>query len=111
MSIDLAQKYPEPCCEPCDPKKEHYPSFHYEGTKELDIPAEGTMTVKYKRVSESTYKSEGGKERYSCTFDLTEITSVNGSKSVSAPSKSYDEAGDALDKLVAEKVKEHIGEE
>lgn len=110
MSINLAQKYPEPCCKPCDPEEERYPSFHYEGTEALDLPDSGTMTVKFKRVSESTYKNEGGKTRYSCTIELTEITSVNGKKPATAPTKSYDEAGDALDKLVAEKVKEQMEE-
>lgn len=67
-----------------------------------DAPEEGVMTIRYciTRTSENNKTGE-------CTYTIgvKEIVSASEEKS-NAPSKKYDEAGDALDKLAAEKMAE-----
>jgi hypothetical protein len=99
MSIDLATD----CglCGPCEvskPDDKYYPSFHYDGDKELDIPEEGTMVIKFKRTGRSE-SERNGKTRYSCSIDVCSIESVDGDE-VSKPAESYDDASSALDKIV-----------
>lgn len=79
--------------------EKYYPSFHYEGDKELDVPEEGTMTIRFKRTGRSESEHDD-KVRYSCSIDVLSIESVEG-ESDDSPSKSYDEASSALDKIAA----------
>jgi hypothetical protein len=96
MSIDLSRSSGQ--CEPSDcPPNKYYPSFHYDGPKELDLPEEGTMTVKFKRTGRSESERDG-KVNYSCSIDVLSIESVEGEED-DAPSKSYDDASSALDKI------------
>ena len=74
MSIDLGMKMggmSEPI--KMDSKEEYYPEFHYCGDKELGIPDEGVMEIRYKKVSSEERKDRDGKERYSCTIEVREI--------------------------------------
>lgn len=83
----------------------HYPSFHVVGTDELGVPDSGTMTIKYKLVSE-TSSTWDGKKKYECTVEVHEIVSADGSDNVKPPSKTDTSAGDALDKLAEARSKE-----
>lgn len=67
-----------------------------------EAPEEGTMVIRYrrKRTTEDNVRDE-----CSYQFCVLEIVSVEGEEDHS-PAKSYNEAGDALDKLAAEKSKE-----
>lgn len=85
---------------------EYYPSFHYSGDENLDIPHEGVMTVRYKKTSSSTSEGKDG-VRYSCTVEVQEIISVEGKKGADAPSKRDRTAEESLDKLMAEKQKKY----
>ena len=67
-----------------------------------EAPEEGIMTIRYRR----TRKVENNRtDECSYTFCVKEIVSVEGEED-NSPAKSYNEAGDALDKLAAEKSKE-----
>lgn len=107
LNFDLAEKSEGPCC--CGPvtseTRKYYPSFHHSGEKKLDIPDEGVMTIRYKKVSSSMSESERDGKRYSCCIEAHEIVSVDGEE-VEAPSKRSRDAEDALDKLMDEKKKE-----
>ena len=99
MSIDLASSsYSEPCCVSSQSEdRKYYPNFHYEGDKELDLPEEGTMVIKFKRTSRSESERDG-KTRYSMSVDVCSIESVDGNE-IEKPAESYDDASSALDKI------------
>lgn len=105
MSIDLAITYgdsPLAVSDKTEPVK-HYPTIHYEGPEDLNLPDEGEMTVKYK-VVETTESERNGKKTYRCTIEIQSIEEVNegdDDDANEAPSKNYDDASSALDKLVA----------
>lgn len=89
-----------PCCpEPMksDSEEMHYPSFYVDGDKKLDLPEEGTMTVKFRKTSESNSKGRDGKEHYSCSIDVMEVSNVKGTKA--SEDKNEESASDALDRL------------
>lgn len=87
-------------------KREYFPEFTFREDDEPEFPDEGTMVIKYRKVRSSVDKKTD--KPYSCTLEVREIVSANGKKEESdeaAPTKKYDEAGDALDKLANEKSK------
>lgn len=89
---------------PSEISDEHYPSFHFSGDEPLDIPHEGTMTIRYKKTSSAMSKGSKG-ESYSCTIDVQEIVSAEGKKGAEAPSKRDKSAEESLDKLMSDHMK------
>lgn len=79
----------------------HYPSLYIDSEGKLDIPEEGTMTIKFKKVSSSTNKPREGKEQHSCTIDVMEISDIKGGKGKSKD-KDEESSGDALDRVKKE---------
>lgn len=103
LNIDLASKGPE-CCSPAIKSEPatYYPTFHYDDDKPLKVPEEGEMVIRYKKVA-SSKETRGDKPRFSCTIEIREIVSADAE--VEAPAKSNSsEAGDALDKIMREKL-------
>lgn len=84
---------------------EYFPEFTFREDDEPELPDEGVMEIRYRKVRSSVDKK--AKKPYSCTVEVREIISVDGKKEDvnDIPSKSYDEAGNALDKLASEKAK------
>lgn len=79
----------------------NYPDFTYRGEESLDLPKEGTMTIRY-RVTEESESTRNGDETYRCTVEVLSIKSVKGDKKEAeddAPTKRYDDAAGALDEL------------
>ncbi len=110
VSIDLGSGGPE-CCTDSPLKSEpskYYPTVHYNGDKPLNLPDEGEITVTFRKVSESTSKNSDGKKSYSCTLEIREITEIEAEENeVEAPAKNLSsEAGDSLDRLRNERIKE-----
>jgi len=106
LNFNLGQKWDNPVSSPCgcgggDKDEKHYPSFHYDGKEKIDVPHEGVMTIRYKKVNSSMSDSEHSGKRYACTFDVHEIISVE-SDEVEAPTKNRRETEDALDKIKSE---------
>lgn len=98
MNIDLKQSYSDlGSAEPS-----HYPSFHYSGPKELDLPDEGEMTIRFKKVSSSKNESNG-KTHHSCTVEVLKIVSVSEAEAEPVREKKTEEA---LDDLAKEKMAE-----
>lgn len=94
---DLGRKYSMACpCGPADSDKDvkHYPSVYFSGPKDLDLPDDGVMTIRFRKNSESSSRPREGKESYDCSVDVLEILSVKGE----SESKSEDR-GAELDKL------------
>jgi len=84
------------------PNEPRYPTIHYCGDEELDLPQDGTMTVKFhvkRETSEVDRKT--GKHFYECDIEILSIEKVKSEDAV-APAKSGSEAADALDKLMEE---------
>jgi hypothetical protein len=106
LNFDLGQENDGPCC--CDApvrseKQLYYPSFYVNGDRKLDVPDEGVMTIKYKKVSSAQSEDKRGKH-YSCCIEVREVVDVE-SDEVEAPSKRDRSAEDALDSLMSEKQK------
>lgn len=101
VSIDLGQadNYPQAVSiKSEDSDEKRYPCLFIDTDEDLEIPESGKMTVEFKRTSKNTSENEEGDCRYSITLQIQKITAVDGGE-VSAPSKSYDSAGDALDAI------------
>lgn len=79
-----------------------YPTIHYSGPKDLDLPQDGLMTIRYhvkRETSEVDRKT--GKHHYDCDIEVLSIEKIKSEEAV-APAKSGSEAGDALDRLKEE---------
>lgn len=88
---------------PIEISKEHYPSFHYEGSESLELPHEGTMTVRFKKTASSVSERDG-KKHYSCTVEVRSIEDVEADKDDS-PTRKHNDSEDALDKLMSNRMK------
>lgn len=102
LNLDLGYKFDDhlhPTSE-LDRDETMYPSFHFEGKEKLEIPHEGTMTIRYKKTSSSMSEGKSGKH-YSCTVEVHKIVSAESSDP-EAPSKSNRETENALDKIKSE---------
>jgi hypothetical protein len=86
-----------------DEAETSFPTFHYEGDEELKIPAHGTMLVHY-RVTRVVETTTAAGEHYACDVQLKRI--ISAEPEIEPPAKSYNEAGDALDRLAAEHMAE-----
>lgn len=85
---------------PSDSQKS-YPSFRYSGPEELDLPDEGTMEVKFKKVSETSSTRPSGKRWYECCIEVQCICEVE-SDEPNSPTSRDTSAEDALDTLAKE---------
>lgn len=101
LNLDLEEKGPEsPLAVSGDKDRRYFPEFTFREKDEPEFPDEGKMVIRYKKVR--TAMDAKSSKPYSCTVEVREIVSAEGEKD-DAPSKKYDEAGPALDKLAAEK--------
>jgi len=82
---------------------EYFPEFTFRESGEPEFPDEGTMVIRYRKVRSSVDKKSD--KPYSCTLEVREIVSAEGSDEDESPSKKYDEAGEAMDRHMAEKMK------
>jgi hypothetical protein len=78
--------------------EKRYPSFRYEGPKDLDLPDEGTMEIKFRKVSETERKSTGG-DRYECCVEVLCICEVEGEDEEKGEDAAPKSAEEALDKI------------
>ena len=105
LNLKLGESGPEATSAPVGMKarEEYFPEFTFREDSEARFPDEGTMVIKYRKVRSSVDKKSD--KPYSCTIEIREIVSANGKKEEpdETPTKKYDEAGDALDKLASEK--------
>lgn len=81
-----------------------YPSFHYEGPKELDLPDEGELTIKFRKTSETSSVDKSGKHWYACCIEVQSICDVEGEDEdeVESPTNTQGNGtAEALDKILA----------
>lgn len=87
--------------------KTYYPSLHLEWDESYDLPDSGTMTVKFKKVHESTSKRNGEDAHQSVTLDIESIESVEADAGEGSDEES---PSDTLDRLKNEVESENEGE-
>jgi len=78
ISLELDNEYPMEAKPSSGEREPDYPSFHYSGKKELELPDEGEMTIKFKKVSETSSVNKQGEHRYACTIEVQAICHVDG---------------------------------
>lgn len=109
LNIDLGKsegEYASPITSPHSSSEKYYPRFSYTGDKELGLPKEGTMVIRFREVASSEREKRDGGDEYTCEIEVREIVSVEGEKEVEAPSKSgAKETEDALDNLAKNRKK------
>lgn len=105
--ISLAREYDNELGSPVMAQTERgpdYPTFTYSGSKELDLPDEGEMTIKFRKVSETSSVNKDNKHYYECRIEVQSICDVEGDdddSEVEAPAKGADKAvSDVLDSLM-----------
>lgn len=111
MKIDLAMNYGD-MPTPVGVSEEHYPSFHYEGGKDLGLPDEGVMKIHFCKTSSSVSERDGNK-RYSCTVEVKKILDVEAEKddSPTKRDRSNEDALDAIMEAVMKKKKKRGNDE
>jgi len=90
------------------PREPDYPTFHYDGKKELDLPDEGEMTIKFRKVSSTSSVNKEGEHRYACTIEVRTICDVEDHDEYdNAPAHGSDKSvSDLLDSLMAQAAKD-----
>lgn len=90
--------------------EKYYPTVTYTSDEPMNLPESGKMLIEFKKV-ESSESNRGGKEKYSCTFEVRKIVKVGKSEGddESNAGKAKNESGDALDKLRDDYVKSKKG--
>lgn len=100
LPINLELKFQhEPLTPVNGDAEDKFPTLHYEGPKDLDLPQTGEMTVRYRVKSETSKVDVNGVHHYKCDIEISEIKRLKGDETFTPPAKSGSEAGDALDRL------------
>lgn len=105
--IDLGMSYSDKMPQSLmkdDIEEEYFPSFHYEGPTDLDLPHEGVMTVRFRKTS-SGMSERDGRTQYNCTVEVHKILDVK-ERDDEAPTRKHRGAEEALDALLVMKMKE-----
>ena len=74
-----------------------YPSFHYSGPKELDLPDEGKMEICFCKKSETSRTRRDGSHWYECEVEVKSFGDVEGDDSEA--DEPEENAAQALDTL------------
>jgi hypothetical protein len=77
-----------------------YPSFHYSGPTELDLPESGEMKIKFVKTRETHSKHPDGKAWYECDLEVRCICDVESEEDeVAEPTHRDRSAEEALDAI------------
>ncbi len=79
------------------PSEKYYPTIHYSGSEELNIPKEGEMKIRYKKTA-SGHSEHNGKTTYNCTIEVREIVGIEKAE-VEESVKIGTDASNALDAI------------
>lgn len=86
----------------------YYPSLHLDWDDKYDLPDSGTMTVKFRKTSETNTTRPGDKSRQSVSLDILEITDTKAGKEKEPEEES---GSDALDRMKKDSEKEDYEED
>lgn len=86
------------------PSEVRYPTFHYSGPKELDLPDHGMMMVCFRKISETSSRRPDGSHWYECSVELHHLSDIKGKddEEEGSPNSRHNEAEDALDRIAHE---------
>lgn len=91
-----------------DEDEKHYPMLHIDTDEPLDLPHEGTMTIRFKKVSSVKREDAEGDAKYSCDIQVHEIIDAYPDEDVTPPARNRSkETGEALDALKASRSKKY----
>lgn len=112
--IDLGKKMDSTMPKSVSSKKnkneKYYPSLYLDWDDKYDLPDSGTMTVKFRKTSETNTTRSGEKSRQSVSLDILEITDTKAEKVSDKESK--EESGEeALDRHMDEAKKKESDED
>lgn len=80
--------------------KIYYPSFRVQADEKPELPHEGTMTIRFKKVASEMREDDDGDAHYSCTIEVHEVIDAYPKDGEEAPARSHsNETGEALDAL------------
>jgi hypothetical protein len=79
--------------------EKRYPSFHYSGPKELDLPEEGSMKICFCKTSETSRTLPSGKHWYECTIEVKCFGGVEADEDDEGDETPGTDAEKALDTL------------
>jgi len=102
LGVSSKEQYPGgmPMSSPPESTEKVYPRLHISGPAELDLPGEGEMEIKFRKVSESHQKRGDGSDWYECCIEVRCICEVEGEdEEPETPTKKFNGAEEALDKL------------
>ena len=107
INLKLGESLDDMLSVPEQRERKHYPTFHIESDKKLELPHEGTMTIRFKKTGFSMREDEDGDMHYSCDVQVHEIVDVE-SEEPEAPARNRSkETGEALDALKANRSKKY----
>ncbi len=102
-SLELDRNYGSPIAASDKQREPEYPSFHYEGEKELELPDEGEMTIHFRKTSSTSSVDKDGKHHYACTVEVQSFCDVDGAddnEDISPAHGSDKSVSDLLDGLM-----------
>lgn len=85
-----------------DKSEKSYPSFHYSGPMELELPDEGMMEIHFVKRSETSSVRKDGKHWYECDIEvrcICEVEDAEEDDQPTPPSTRDRSAEDALDEI------------
>lgn len=96
--------------EPSEHNKAYFPSVTLRETGGLKLPDSGQITLEFVKIR-SEEEIYDGKKTYRCTISLKSIIDVEDTDVKEPASNKSKDAGDALDAIRAEKMKDDESEE
>lgn len=103
LGTPMSELTPTPMPEMGEDKK-HYPMLHIASDESLDLPKEGTMTIRYKKVAREEREDSDGDMHYHCDIQVHEIVDAYAEENPDAkPGNKNSDTEEALDGLMKEK--------
>lgn len=103
VNLKLGESLDDMLKVPQERDRKMYPTFRIDADEKPELPHEGTMTIRFKKIASEMREDDEGEAHYSCTIQVHEIVDAYSSEP-DAPARSHSkEAGDALDELKAKR--------
>lgn len=80
-------------------EEKNFPEFSFTEPERCSLPEEGELTIRYRLIRHAEDTKDESNPKFSYTVQVQKLISAEGE----TPTKRYDEGGDALDALKAEK--------
>lgn len=108
LNLKLGESLDEMLSVPEGRDRKMYPTFRIESDEKPELPHEGTMTIKFKKISSEERENEDGDSHYSCVIQVHEIIDAYSDEPEAPTRNPSKETGDALDELKAKRAKKSV---